>query len=100
MNLEIEKILLQKKKKKNIFTARVVSSTLRISCRSGRFILRVVTIFADRSDLDVPINDVLIQTDFTKISPGANHLALHQDVSFNLKGRLPPLLLNNVNIGL
>ena len=91
MSLKIGKILLQKKR----------CSALRISCKNGRFIPRVViTFFADRCDLNAPINDMLIKTDFTKISPGTNDLALRQDVSLNLEGRLPPLLLNKFNIGL
>ena len=79
MNSKTGKILLQKKGGER-------GSALGISCKSGRFIPRVITIFADRSDLDTPINDVLIQTDFTEISPEANNLALRQDVNFNLKG--------------
>ena len=78
-------------------------SALRISHISGQFIPRIFiapSFFADRSNLNTPVNDVLIKIDFTKISLGTNDLALHQDVSLNLEGRLPPLLLNKFNVSL
>ena len=95
MNLETGKILLQ------VFFKKERCLALRISFKSSQVIPRAdITFLADRCDLNAPVNDVLIKTDFTKISPEANDLALRQDISLNLEGQLPPLLFNKCNVSL
>ena len=49
---------------------------MRINRKSDRFIPRIVIIFAKRSDLDAPVDNVLIETNFTEVSTETNHLAL------------------------
>ena len=43
-------------------------------------------IMIDRSDLDAPIDDVFVNSDFAKVGLRTDNFTLHHDIIFNLEG--------------